>query len=191
MKESVKESHKLIKDSKQTEHSKAIKNSSRDINKNILNDRNDRSRTSLNSAVWYETKKPFRWRPLAWRRKQWLLLLSLAIFVFLVNATLNHLDNGDPDNGSDLDRAGDEKNFRLQHLHSHVPGMKGKRAYIGCKINVMRRAMFLFFFFFYHFYLFYVVFTKHIKMFYLQLFFLVCPLTEWYIKLLILFVMQK
>ncbi|KAL9902788.1 uncharacterized protein LOC119631943 isoform X2 [Glossina fuscipes] len=125
MKESVKESHKLIKDGKQTEHSKAIKNSSRDINKNILNDRNDRSRSSLNSpVVWYETKKPFRWRPLAWRRKQWLLLLSLAIFVFLVNATLNHLDNGDPDNASDLDRDGDEKNFRLQHLHSHVPGMK-------------------------------------------------------------------
>uniref|UniRef100_A0A1A9WTF2 Uncharacterized protein n=1 Tax=Glossina brevipalpis TaxID=37001 RepID=A0A1A9WTF2_9MUSC len=124
MKESVKESHKLVQDNnKQTEHSKSIKNSSRDINKNILNDRNER-RSSLNSLVWYETKKPFRWRPIAWRRKQWLLLLALAIFVFLVNAILNHLDNDDPDNTSDLDRDGDEKNFRLQHLHSHVPGMK-------------------------------------------------------------------
>ncbi|XP_075160865.1 uncharacterized protein LOC142233734 isoform X2 [Haematobia irritans] len=96
-------------------------NNNNTINKNNKHNKNDINRNDLLSQQQRKlsyTRKSSKFRYI-WKRKPLLYLLAIAILMFIINVTFNR--NMDDDN---LLPNEDDVYF-LNHVHSHVPGMKG------------------------------------------------------------------
>lgn len=113
------------RDSDNTKHNNNNNNSNSDktakkkINGKVCKDINRNVVVTDQRKLSFSRKSQLKFRYI-WKRKPFLYLLAIAVLIFLVNLTYNRSVEDDL-MGSDDDL------YFINHLHSHVPGMKGKK----------------------------------------------------------------
>lgn len=113
------------------------KNNLYDIFSNT-NNTNQKFRKDLTRNVFFHSnektsifhRKSTRWRNF-WKRKSFLYFIAIGFLIIFINLTLNHdfMHGGFVDLDETARELEENRNF-VKHLHSHVPGMKGRVHYI-------------------------------------------------------------